>query len=76
VNTETPFDPSGELIVVNATIRGSRGSIGARMAIDTGAAATVVIPDLLDELGYSPREAWCARVSTPRSARSTGTCAS
>jgi len=26
------------------------------MAIDTGAAATVVIPDLLDELGYSPRD--------------------
>lgn len=53
---ETPFDPDAELIVVNATIRGPRGSTVARMAIDTGSAATVIVPDVLDEIGYSARD--------------------
>ena len=53
---ETPFDPEADLIVVNATIWGPRGSIPARMAIDTGSAATVLIPDVVDELGYSARD--------------------
>jgi predicted aspartyl protease len=53
---ETPFDPESDLIVVNATISGPRGRIPARLALDTGSAATVVIPDLLDEIGYSARD--------------------
>jgi hypothetical protein len=56
VKHETPFDPEAELIIVNATIWGPRGSIPARMAIDTGSAATVLIPDVVDELGYSARD--------------------
>lgn len=53
---ETPFDPDGDLIVVNATIWGPRGSFPARLAPDTGSAATVVVPDLIDDLGYSARD--------------------
>jgi len=56
VKHETPFDPDAELIVVNATIRGPRGSTVARMPIDTGSAATVIVPDVLDEIGYSARD--------------------
>lgn len=53
---ETSFDPESDLIVVNATVSGPRGSIPARLALDTGSAATVIIPDLLDEIGYSARD--------------------
>jgi predicted aspartyl protease len=56
VKCETPFDPESDLIVVNATIWGPRGSVPARLALDTGFAATVIIPDLLDEIGYSARD--------------------
>jgi predicted aspartyl protease len=56
VKHETLFDPDAELIVVHATIRGPRGSILARMAIDTGSAATVLVPEVLDEIGYSARD--------------------
>ena len=48
VKTETPFDPDAELIVINATIRGPRGSTIVRMAIDTGSAATLIVPDVFE----------------------------
>lgn len=53
---ETLFDPEGDLIVVNATVRGPRGSFPARLALDTGSAATVLVPDLVDEIGYTARD--------------------
>ena len=56
MKNETRFDPDAELIVVNATIRGPRGSAVVRLAIDTGSAATVIVPDVLDEIGYSARD--------------------
>ena len=53
----TRFDPAGDLIIVPGRIWGPRGE-GPRLnlVLDTGAAETVVIPDVLDELGYSARE--------------------
>lgn len=53
----TRFDPDGDLIIVPGRIWGPRGE-GPRLnlVIDTGAAETVVIPEVLDELGYSARE--------------------
>ena len=27
-----------------------------RLAVDTGAAETIIVPDVLDELGYNPRQ--------------------
>jgi predicted aspartyl protease len=52
----TSFDPSGDLIVVAATVSGPLGIAQVRLAVDTGSAATVLVPDVLDELGYSPRD--------------------
>jgi predicted aspartyl protease len=52
---ETIFD-AGKLIVVQATIVGPRGTTIARMLLDTGATMTTVSPDLLDLVGYNPRD--------------------
>lgn len=53
----TDFDPSSDLIIVPGRIWGPRGE-GPRLnfVLDTGSAETVVIPEVLDELGYNPRE--------------------
>ena len=54
----TRFDPDADLIIVPARVWGPRGE-GPRlnMVLDTGAAETVVVPEVLDELGYSARAA-------------------
>ena len=53
----TRFDPAADLIIVPGRIWGPRGE-GPRlnMFLDTGSAETVVLPEVLDELGYSARE--------------------
>src|SRR5262245_60201106 len=48
---------SGELIVVTATIAGPRASEQVRMLVDTGALMTTINPEVLDLIGYSPRDA-------------------
>lgn len=53
---ESFFELDSELIIVNATISGPRGSAVKRLVLDTGAAATTLIPEVLDEIGYSPRD--------------------
>jgi hypothetical protein len=53
----TTFDPTSELIVVDALIQGPRRESPARLVLDTGAAATLVVPDLLYRIGYSARDA-------------------
>jgi predicted aspartyl protease len=61
--TVTRFDPDADLIIVS----GPRGeSPRLNMVVDTGSAETVVVPGVLDELGYSPRTA--DRVTVMRSA--------
>ena len=52
---ETFFD-AGELIVVQATIVGPRGTTTGRMLLDTGATMTTVSPEIVDLVGYSPRD--------------------
>jgi predicted aspartyl protease len=53
----TRFDPSGDSIVVPGRVWGPRGEgPHLNLVIDTGAAETIVIPDVLDQLGYSARE--------------------
>lgn len=56
---ETRFDPAGDLLIVHARLWGPRGGKPARLrlAIDTGATHSLVLPDIIDELGYSPRDA-------------------
>ena len=52
---ETRFS-TGKLIVIPATIEGPRGTTVARMLLDTGATMTTVSPEMLDLVGYSPRD--------------------
>ena len=53
----TRFDPSGELIIVRGFIWGRATTAPRRLqlVLDTGAGETIVIPEVLDELGYSAR---------------------
>jgi predicted aspartyl protease len=54
----TRFDPDRDLIIVEGHIWGplTRQSRPIQLVLDTGAAETIVIPEVLDELGYNPRE--------------------
>ena len=55
--TVTTFDPAGDLIIVPARMWGVRGEERElRLVVDTGAAPTIIAPELLDELGYSARQ--------------------
>lgn len=51
----TRFDPSDSLIIVTARIWGPHADKQVSLALDTAATQTHVIPDVLDEIGYSPR---------------------
>ncbi len=64
--TVTRFFRAQGLIVVDARIYGIRGAQSVSLAVDTGAMDTVVTPELIDELGYSPRDG--ERVTTVRTA--------
>ncbi len=52
------FDPTGALIIVDAQIwgHGGREKRLLSLAIDTGSSETVIVPEIVDELGYSPRD--------------------
>ena len=51
----TPFDPSADLILVPARVQGPTGrSMPLRVALDTGSSETVVTPEFIDRIGYSP----------------------
>ena len=52
----TRFDSTDSLIIVHAMIWGPRGRKGFTLAFDTAATHTHVIPDVLDQVGYSPRQ--------------------
>jgi hypothetical protein len=52
----TPFDPARDLIVVTATIWGPPGDFReVKVALDTAASETLIIPSITDALGYSAR---------------------
>jgi predicted aspartyl protease len=53
--TELERDTQG-IIIVWARIDGPNGSRDLQLALDTGAAMTLVVPDVLDRLGYSARD--------------------
>jgi predicted aspartyl protease len=52
---ETRFAIQQDLIYVTGTVRGPRSEAELRLVLDTGASQTVIVPDVLDEIGYSPR---------------------
>jgi predicted aspartyl protease len=53
----TRFDPTDDLIIVEGSVWGPcEGRVRPlRLVLDTGAAETIIIPEVLDELGYSAR---------------------
>ncbi len=55
---ESRFDRAGDLMIVHAGLWGPRGGAPylLRLAIDTGATHSLVLPEIIDELGYSPRD--------------------
>ncbi len=54
--TATRFDRARDLIVVEAVVVGPLWPVLLALAIDTGSTETVVMPWVVDELGYSPRD--------------------
>ncbi len=52
----TRFDPNDSLIIVHAMIWGPRGHKGLTLAFDTAATQTHISPDVLDDVGYGPRD--------------------
>jgi predicted aspartyl protease len=54
----TRFDSKRDLIIVKGRVWGphQRQRRPLRLVLDTGAAETIVIPEVLDELGYNPRQ--------------------
>lgn len=45
-----------ELILVEVKLRGPRSESVRNLVLDTGAAATTLIPEVVDDLGYSARD--------------------
>ncbi len=52
----TRYDPSASLIIVSARLWGPRGKVKLDLAVDTAASLTVIVPEIVDGLGYSPRQ--------------------
>jgi predicted aspartyl protease len=53
----TRFDRTRDLIFVSGRVWGAHGSPAPlRLVLDTGAAETIIVPEVLDELGYNPRQ--------------------
>jgi predicted aspartyl protease len=53
---KTLFNPNADLIIIQAEIWGPTGTSQARLALDTGATHSILIPELMDEIGYSARD--------------------
>jgi predicted aspartyl protease len=53
----TSFDPAKELIYVAGQVEGPRATAPVRLVIDTAATDTLIAPDIIDLIGYSPRDA-------------------
>jgi len=51
------FDRDGDLIVVDATLRGPRASAAVRLIVDTGAALTTLAPNVAAAIGCGASEA-------------------
>jgi predicted aspartyl protease len=53
----TRFDHARDLIIVEGRVWGpaARQSRSLRLVLDTGAGETIIVPEVLDALGYSPR---------------------
>jgi predicted aspartyl protease len=61
----TRFDRGKDLIIVPAWVSGPRETKKLSLVLDTGAAETLIKPDVLEEIGYSARDG--ERLATLRS---------
>ncbi|TMQ12735.1 MAG: hypothetical protein E6J90_30325 [Deltaproteobacteria bacterium] len=63
----TRFSPDSDLIIVDGRVWSPecRHRRPVRLVLDTGAATTVVVPEVVDELGYSPRDGEAITVCAP-----------
>jgi predicted aspartyl protease len=52
----TSFTPFGDLIVVEARLWGPRTHAELSLVLDTGSAHTLILPEIMDELGFNPRD--------------------
>ena len=52
----TAFDPSGAVIIVKAHIWGPLRDVELDLVLDTGSTQTLILPHIMDELGFSPRD--------------------
>lgn len=50
------FNPADDLIIVKARLYGPRGDRPLLLAFDTAATETYIVPEIVDDLGYSPRQ--------------------
>jgi predicted aspartyl protease len=50
------FARERELIIVDAKISGRAAATKARLVLDTGAAATTLVPELIERIGYTQRD--------------------
>jgi predicted aspartyl protease len=61
----TSFARKRELIIVDAEISGPVATTEARLVVDTGAAATTLVPEVIGRIGYTQRDSYKkARVHT------------
>lgn len=67
VVTVSRFDPASPLMLVRGYVWGPRGvAVPLQLVLDTGAAESTIAPEILDEMGYSPRQG--EAITTVRSA--------
>jgi predicted aspartyl protease len=50
------FDPSGLVITVKAHVWGPLGDMELDLVLDTGSTQTLILPHIMDELGFNPRD--------------------
>jgi predicted aspartyl protease len=50
-----PFDPRARIVYVPIRLYGPLGNHVYRFVLDTGCAVSLVDPEIVDDLGYSPR---------------------
>ena len=51
-----PFDPTAELVFIEAMLAGPKRGSRCRFVLDTGCVTTLVTPETIDRLGYSSRD--------------------
>src|SRR5262249_24487915 len=53
----TRFNVKKSVIYVTGTVAGTSGEAPIRLVFDTGASPTLIVPRVIEQIGYSPRNA-------------------